>query len=299
MHENFGLPECPNMRKISIKDRPFLKKVFSDYQPQISEYTFTNLWIWRNYKPAFLSQLDDTILLFREKNEGLFLLPPVGKLNITEIFKKVKKRRIKNLRGFYGISKEDAHALDKKSTKIKSDRDNWDYVYLVENLINLEGSKYRKKRQNINQCLEENECSYRLIKSNIIDDCRELQTEWCNIRECENNPGLLGENKAIKELLDVYDRLGVFGNAIYIDGELEAFTIAESLNENTAVIHFEKANPNIRGLYQLINQWFCRNSLRKFVYVNREQDLGIKGLRRSKEEYFPHHMVEKYLAEVS
>jgi hypothetical protein len=90
--------------------------------------------------------------------------------------------------------------------------------------------------------------------------------------------------------------LNVFGGAIYVDGCLEAFALGEKLNENTAVVHFEKANPEIRGLYQLINQWFCKNVLQGFTYVNREQDLGSEGLRRAKISYRPHHMVEKFFA---
>jgi len=82
-----------------------------------------------------------------------------------------------------------------------------------------------------------------------------------------------------------------------VDGRLQAFTIGERLNKDTAVVHFEKANPKIKGLYQLVNNWFCKNALADYTYVNREQDLGEAGLRRAKEGYHPHHMVEKYIAE--
>jgi hypothetical protein len=77
---------------------------------------------------------------------------------------------------------------------------------------------------------------------------------------------------------------------------MQAITIGERLNDSTAVVHFEKAMPGYDGLYQLINQWFCRYGLTEFEFVNREQDLGIPGLRKAKESYHPHHMVEKYVA---
>jgi hypothetical protein len=80
-------------------------------------------------------------------------------------------------------------------------------------------------------------------------------------------------------------------------GRIEAFSIAERLNPTTAVVHFEKANPEWRGMYQLINQWFCRNELLGFEFVNREQDLGIEGLRKAKESYHPHHLVKKFAVE--
>jgi len=77
---------------------------------------------------------------------------------------------------------------------------------------------------------------------------------------------------------------------------LEAFTVAEPLNNETAATHFEKANPEITGLDQPINQWFCQNALRNFMFVNREQDLGVSGLRKAKLSYHPHHVIEKCIA---
>ena len=79
-----------------------------------------------------------------------------------------------------------------------------------------------------------------------------------------------------------------------VDGKIQAFAIGERLNPTTAVVHFEKANPELRGMYQLINHWFARNELSEYPYVNREQDLGIEGLRKAKESYHPYHMVRKF-----
>ena len=106
--------------------------------------------------------------------------------------------------------------------------------------------------------------------------------------------GLASEDVAIKEIFSLIDILPVFGGVIFINGKIEAFTLAEKLVENTAVVHFEKANPEIDGLYQLINHWFCQNALKDYTYVNREQDLGIEGLRRAKQSYYPCKMVSKY-----
>jgi hypothetical protein len=103
---------------------------------------------------------------------------------------------------------------------------------------------------------------------------------------------------AVKTALDNYESLGVVGGTVYVEGKLEAFTLAERLNQDTAVIHFEKANPEIEGLYQVINQWFCQKELGNFKFVNREQDLGIMGLRKAKQSYHPHHMVEKHITHV-
>jgi hypothetical protein len=111
-------------------------------------------------------------------------------------------------------------------------------------------------------------------------------------------PGLEAENTAIRTAFENYHYLGVTGGVVYVDDKLEAFTLAEKLNRDTAVIHFEKANPEIEGLYQVINQWFCKEALSNFKFVNREQDLGIPGLRKAKGSYYPHHMVEKCIVHI-
>ncbi|WP_455283210.1 DUF2156 domain-containing protein [[Eubacterium] cellulosolvens] len=293
-------PQYPEKREISINDKDLLKQKLFKLQPQISEYTFTNLWIWRQHRPVYLSQLNKTVLIFRKNLDGqIYLLPPVGEKVSLLVFEKMRSKGIKDLNGLYGFSKEEANKFKEKGLIVIEDRNNWDYVYSVKELISLEGTKYRKKRQNIHQCLSDHECVYKSITSQIIKECLELQNDWCNLRYCISDPGLMSEDWAIKEILTNFDKLSVFGGAIYIDGRIEAFTIAERLNSNSAVIHFEKANHNIRGLYQLINQWFCKHSLQDYEYVNREQDLGIQGLRRAKQEYYPHHMVEKCTIKIS
>jgi hypothetical protein len=107
-------------------------------------------------------------------------------------------------------------------------------------------------------------------------------------------PGLLNESIAIKEAFTHFDELGLKGGAILVNEKLEAFTLGEPLNRDTVVIHIEKANSAYEGLYSLINQAFLENEWSEYTYVNREQDLGEEGLRKAKESYFPHHMVNKY-----
>ena len=125
-----------------------------------------------------------------------------------------------------------------------------------------------------------------------------METNWCNLRNCEADPSLEAEHKAIKELFNRFTDLNALGGAILINNNVEAFTIGEKLNSNSAVIHFEKANPEVPGLYQVINQQFCSQEFRQFKYVNREQDLGILGLRQAKMSYHPTFFIEKFLATI-
>lgn len=106
------------------------------------------------------------------------------------------------------------------------------------------------------------------------------------------------ENKFVYKLLDNFELCNLFGAALIIDGKVQAFTIAEGLNVDTAVIHVEKANTEYRGIYQAINNMFCKEGLGNFKYVNREQDVGDLGLRKAKLSYHPVKMIEKYNIEL-
>ena len=199
----------------------------------------------------------------------------------------------------YGLDKTQAESLKGEGFSIRDMRNDWDYVYLVKDLIDLPGERYYSKRKNINKCIYEFRPEYKPISKTIIEQCKELQTSWCNLRECDSIPELKAENEAIKETFLHFSDLSVFGGVILVDGKVEAFTVGEKLNGDTAVVHFEKANPNVAGLYQVINQRFCSDALRGFKYVNREQDLGIAGLRQAKMSYHPTFLIEKFVATTS
>jgi hypothetical protein len=99
---------------------------------------------------------------------------------------------------------------------------------------------------------------------------------------------------AVHEALISFEELDYRGGTIIIDSRVEAFSLGEPLNRETAVIHVEKANPDIQGLYAAINQLSCLHAWADMKYINREQDMGIEGLRKAKEPYHPHQMVNKY-----
>jgi hypothetical protein len=122
-----------------------------------------------------------------------------------------------------------------------------------------------------------------------------MQEAWCRLRECVEKPDLLAEDYAVRDALTHFEELGYQGGVILINSAVEAFSLGETLNRDTAVIHIEKANPDILGLYAAINQLFCLNAWSEVTYINREQDMGVEGLRKAKESYYPHHMVNKYI----
>jgi hypothetical protein len=287
----------PLFRDLEMVDRPLLVAAFSRMQPQISEFTFTSLYAYRISDKPKISRIGKTLLVkvLRDPGNVESLLPPIGEASALEVAEAAAQKGTE-IPLLHALDKAEADSLAKMGYAVEEDRDNWDYVYLVKDLTELKGTAYYSKRKDIRQCLAAHQCQYRPITSMLVDRCLRLQEDWCNLMDCAENPSLRDENWAIKETFLNYDKLGVFGAVLLVDGKLEAFTIGERLNADTAVVHFEKANPKIRGAYQLINQWFCQNALSEYTYVNREQDLGDRGLRRAKQSYRPHLLIEKHTA---
>ena len=179
------------------------------------------------------------------------------------------------------------------------DRDNYDYVYQVQDLIELKGRKYHSKKNHVNSFYRSHgEPDYLPLCEALAPECIATVIEWCEKRGCDDDPVLSGERDAIIEVLNHFDQLGVKGGAILINDKVEAFTFGEQINDDTAVIHVEKGNPDIRGIYPVINQSFCRHEWSGLSYVNREEDMGLEGLRKAKESYYPVKMVEKFAVKI-
>lgn len=178
----------------------------------------------------------------------------------------------------------------------EADRDNFDYVYSTEDLINLAGRKYHSKQNHLNFFKRTYEYQYLPITADLIKPCIDSAEEWyASHNGDDSDPGLKQEFRAIADVLGHFEYLGVQGGAILMDGKVAAFSFGEQLNDDMAVIHVEKGL-NVRGLYQVINQEFCQNAWSHLAFVNREEDMGIEGLRRAKESYHPVKLVKKYSA---
>ena len=292
------LTEFPQFKDLSLEEEPLFDELFSRFPPVISEFTFTNLFIWRHAYRIKISRFQNFLCLLSAQGRNSFFFPPIGEGDVVECSRMLLRYLEEN-----GISPKIARVPEslvantdwrREGFVAEIDRDQSDYVYLTEDLIHLNGRKYHRKRNHIKQFKEKYTYRYIPLTPEWISECLRLETEWCDLRHCEEIPGLANESLAIKNIFSHFEELKVKGAAILIDGRVEAFTFGEPLNPETVVIHIEKANLIYEGLYPLINQAFLENEWSRFPYVNREQDLGEEGLRKAKESYFPHHMVNKY-----
>ncbi len=287
-----------DFKPLELCDKAVLDAYFSQDPPQISELTFTNLFMWRaRYCPVWREWKDHLLIVVRTEREPPFGLPPTGTGD--------KAEALDYLTQYLGKTSADSRIcrvdrrvveqfVDPKRYEVMEDRDNSDYVYLAEELINLPGNRFHGKKNHVNKFMKNYEFEYRNLDDSAVKLFLDLQESWCELRDCQENESLLHEDWAVFEALKHHDVLGFAGGGIFINSKVEAFALGEMLNPDTAVIHIEKANPEIPGLYAVINQMFCKNAWSHVQYVNREQDLGVEGLRKAKLSYHPHHMVDKF-----
>jgi uncharacterized protein len=293
-------PIFPEFKPIELPDRQVISDYFNRYRPETSELTFTNLFIWRAYYRWEWSILDDRLIIVSSNESGYeFALPPVGDAPRATVTKSVLSHLAGNRGGSPpAVQRADRRLVEELSSAggfiIEETREHFDYVYATKDLIELAGRKYHAKRNFVNRFRAEYAFSYEPLGDPHIAACLALADEWCRVRNCCEDLGLAGEHRAVREALTSFKELALAGGVIVIDGRVRAFTLGEALNPETAVIHVEKADPDIRGLYAMINREFCQQALSGFTSVNREQDLGDEGLRKAKESYYPLRLAEKY-----
>jgi len=194
-----------------------------------------------------------------------------------------------NFHGLKLASEQQARELQKAGYFIREDRDNFDYLYSRVALATLSGRKFSKKRNLIKNFKLSHNYEIRPLLNEYTDDALTILKEWCRQREhgtdCE----------PAREALEEMETLQLCGGIYYIEDRPVGYTLGEELaGGRTYVIHFEKAIPGYRGLYQFINQSFAALLPEQYEFINREQDLGDERLRQAKLSYRPIGFVKKY-----
>ena len=293
-------PTFPDFKPLGLEDRDILRQILWDYQPETSELTFTNLLLWKDFYNFFWSLERGWLLIISDPPEGgTWALPPIGPASRAEICTKLLQW-LSDAKGVSvpRIERADGRLVAELSQSsgflIEPLRDHFDYVYSSTDLIQLQGARYQAKRNHLHQLSRAHAYAYEVLQARHLNACLDLAASWCDLKSCAEDLSLKGEWEAVKAGLINFHELNLQGGVIEIDGRVEAFTLGELLNKETAVVHIEKANPLVQGLYTAINQEFCRHSWSQVPFINREQDLGLPGLRMAKMSYHPHHLVEKF-----
>ncbi|HOJ38896.1 MAG TPA: phosphatidylglycerol lysyltransferase domain-containing protein [bacterium] len=292
-------PQFPHFKPVELADRDFIRGKFWSYQPEISELTFTSFFIWRTYYQFQWCLLDDCFVAYCQRHGRFFATEPVGSGDRPEVVRKI----LKFLQAEKGEASPTIERVDRTLAAelekaggfhLEPVRDYFDYLYRTEDLIKLPGRRYHRKRNHIRQFLKQYRYEYRPVDKESLPGCLDLAARWCRARRCEEDLGLLEEREAVLESLKHFEALQIQGGLILVNQRVEAFALGELLNRETAVIHIEKASPELPSLYAVINQQFAEKAWSKTTWINREEDLGEENLRKAKESYYPERLVEKF-----
>ena len=292
-----------NFKDIELEDKELFDSYISRNYYENSEFNFTNFFIWRHdYQLKHVVIDDHLCIIGRYRMKLPIIFPPLGdhKEGFDTAFLKVidycKRHKLPIIiKGVTDPIKGTMEQVFPGMFRYEPDRDNYDYVYLSSDLIHLKGRKYQKKRNHINKFISLYEYSYEPISGDNIEECIIAEMEWAANRK-DSGMWVEEEKSAVIEALNNFDALGLKGGALRINGKIEAFALGELLNPDMAVIHIEKANTEYKGSYAMINQQFAAHCWSDVTYINREEDMGLPGLRKAKKSYYPVKMIKKYTA---
>lgn len=286
------IPPYPAARPLAMTDKPLLDRLCADIQPRISELTFAALYLFRTAHDYRLTTAAGSIIVLGKGYDGsAYFLPPLGG-DVAEALKIM----FSHGQTLYGADELFvANYLAESALQIIEQRDSHDYLYLREELATLPGSRFHKKKNHINYFSKRHNYTVSHLSRKHLGGCLNVLNKWKDGSMSEEKYSLLMEVEASAEALQSSDALGLEGVVVVVNNTVAAFALGERLNRDTAVCHFEKADPFIEGLYQLVNREFARLLFQDCQYVNREQDLGDAGLRSAKLSYHPVELVKKYL----
>ncbi len=298
-----------DFKKLEKADKKIIDKFYNAGYYENSEHNFTNLYMWRELCNIYWAVEDDVLYISSSSNDMLAAWQPIGSQEkmqdaISKILDWSEKNKGDRDFAFVVVEKNFTEELEKyphANFKIEPDRNEFDYVYLAEDLINLSGRKYHGKKNHLNSFRKDfPTAEYLPITAEIIPQCRDELNRWYELHKKNNpdDPFLCYEQAAIHEIFDNFDEFKLKGGAIILGGKVIAFSFGEKLNSDTAVIHVEKADPEIRGAFTAINQNFVAAEWSDVQFINRESDMGLEGLRQAKESYHPVKLIEKFNARV-
>ncbi len=299
------------MNTVSKHITPYSQGIIKEYATlrpiYISEGQFLNQFIWADFYDTNYIQKDNYLFfLVNIHGHSAAMMPYCKQEDIEAAFWEIKDYFNHALgiplnmhlcdKNFIETMMQSERFIEKFT--IEEDRDSFDYVYDAEKLKSLTGKDYVKKRNHLNAFLKDYDgrFEYRSLSCASTEEIKDFHLRWLDDRSISDDSNFItSEEKGVFRIFENCFLLDSKIGGVYVDGKLEAYSIG-CYNPNTkyAYIHIEKANPEIRGLYNYINQQFLIHEFPEAEFVNREDDLGQEGLRKAKMTYRPVYLAEKY-----
>lgn len=285
-------------RKVTIDDIPVLKRYFNTVTSRMCDYTAGAIVMWRDFYNTKYSIYEDTLVLM--VHDSVFSIPCGA--NIDKMFSEIEAYcQMCNMPlEFCSVSEKDLEYLKTRyRLTVSTNRDLSDYLYLAEDLAELRGKKYSGPRNHTNRFKRDNqEYSYRYIDESNLADVQDFYKRLVEENEDKESESFIEDKEKTFEVLNNFSRYGQIGVALYVKDEVVAFGIGELVGD-TLFEHIEKADTSYAGAYQMIASGFVSENMSLGMkYVNREDDEGDEGLRRSKLAYRPTELITKYTVKI-
>jgi len=296
------------MKQLKISDYPDLKRFFKRSKYRLCEYSLPLIIVWSNDEYQPYGTIDGDALIagaeFTTCKENRHLLLPISPS------REYTPEELRDLaidlgfQDFWCVPEDYIETYGKRQIKtyftVTRQKGYDDYIYLTEDLINLTGNKYSKKRNLIHQFekryLNKETIEEEWITPAVVPECIDFLEAWCEARHCDVDQelDLACEKAAAVNALESIDLLDVKGLLLRINGTVSAFAIASKLRDDMGVLHFEKAFNKTKGLYQYFDNLCAKRLLKEFKYINKESDMEVPGLTKAKKSYHPVMMVKSY-----
>jgi len=303
--------------RITLEDRELLEAFLNGFDYKASGLSYTSLFMWREINAFSWKQIGDYLCITGADNlnplmEDTFMLPPLtrtGSYDPKSLQRTIlEAKEIIEAKGLSFIIKlVPFHMLEILAEALpgrlvfEADRPNFDYVYDTKDLIELSGRAYHSKKNHLNYFLANYKYEYGRMTPDMTEDAMGFIREFNerkNLEDPHERLLLEFEERAMRDVFLNLDTVGYLSGVIRIGGKIEAISVGGRLGTKTVTVHVEKANSEYRGLYQAINNEFCKTMASNVKRINREEDMGLPGLRKAKLSYKPVKFVEKYTVQL-
>lgn len=287
--------------KVELDDITWARPLLLGSGFRTTEYNFTNTFNWQTAFGFEIAKVDDFVLIRATKPQISYLFPAgTGDvMKAVQFIIETAKSEGHELR-FHSLTLDAKEYLEKnfpEKFEFTEKRKYFDYIYSSEKLATLSGKKLHSKRNHINRFEQENgSWRYESIGAENCKVALEMCLDWYVQLSEEKDDSITEEKEALKKAFANFEKLCLKGGMIFIGEKCVAVTVGSAVSKNTIDVHFEKAYPQIQGAYAIINREFVKNDAAEFEFINREDDMGLEGLRKAKESYQPVELLEKYNA---
>ncbi len=290
-----------NFKKLTKNDIPTIEPYFEKASSLCCDCSIGGCFIWRDYFKTQYAIIDETLVFCIVLEGKTRYTYPIGK-NLDAAFSLIEKHSAANNTDleFFVFSDEDLSSLKKRypSYEAESKREYYDYVYDYKSMCDFRGKKFSGQRNHVNKFkrLYEN-YSFEEINDENKKELSDFFERFTG-KSDKKSPAIDAEKIKIFEILENMEEYRQFGGILRVDGGIVGFSIAEKIKE-TMFVHVEKADISYDGVYQMLVSCFASHFAdESVIYINREDDTGDEGLRRSKLSYHPLFLIEKYIFSV-